>query len=132
MVQLQKLHKGVYKWGGDLQLNTRYKFYEELDLDKDGGKYLSPKADRNVVNKYKLHSVLVHSGGVHGGHYFAFIRPDGHTWLKFDDDKVRGARMCVCVCVCVFVCVRVCGIVCVYARTCVCVYMHGQAGVRAF
>lgn len=73
-------------------MNTRYKFYEELDLDKDDGKYLSPKADRNVINKYKLHSVLVHSGGVHGGHYFAFIRPDGHTWLKFDDDKVRKAR----------------------------------------
>ena len=33
-------------------------------------------------------SVLVHSGGVHGGHYYAYIRPDGKQWLKFDDDRV--------------------------------------------
>ena len=39
-------------------------------------------------NKYKLHSVLVHSGGVHGGHYYAYIRPDGKKWLKFDDTAV--------------------------------------------
>jgi ubiquitin carboxyl-terminal hydrolase 7 len=41
-----------------------------------------------VRNKYKLHSVLVHSGGVHGGHYYAYIRPDGKNWLKFDDTAV--------------------------------------------
>jgi ubiquitin carboxyl-terminal hydrolase 7 len=41
-----------------------------------------------VRNLYKLHSVLVHSGGVHGGHYYAYIRPDGKTWLKFDDTAV--------------------------------------------
>ncbi|KAK8657507.1 hypothetical protein V6N13_035738 [Hibiscus sabdariffa] len=32
------------------------------------------KLDRTVRNLYTLHSVLVHSG-VHGGHYYAFIRP---------------------------------------------------------
>lgn len=42
-------------------------------------------------NKYKLLAVLVHSGGVHGGHYYAFIRPDGETWLKFDDERVEKA-----------------------------------------
>jgi hypothetical protein len=46
------------------------------------------QADRSVRNLYKLHSVLVHSGGVHGGHYYAYIRPDGKTWLKFDDTAV--------------------------------------------
>jgi ubiquitin carboxyl-terminal hydrolase 7 len=25
---------------------------------------------------YKLHGVLVHSGDLHGGHYFALIKPD--------------------------------------------------------
>ena len=29
-----------------------------------------------VRNKYLLHSVLVHSGGVNGGHYYAYIRPE--------------------------------------------------------
>nr|KAJ0217295.1 hypothetical protein LSAT_V11C300140130 [Lactuca sativa] len=39
------------------------------------GKYLSPDADKCVWNLYNLHSVLVNNGGVHGGHYYAFIRP---------------------------------------------------------
>lgn len=46
----------------------------ELDLDRDNHKYLTPGADKSVRNLYHLHSVLVHSGGVHGGHYYAFIR----------------------------------------------------------
>lgn len=33
--------------------------------------------------------MLVHSGDLHGGHYFALIKPDNDTrWLKFDDDRV--------------------------------------------
>jgi ubiquitin carboxyl-terminal hydrolase 7 len=38
---------------------------------------------------YRLHGVLVHSGDLHGGHYFALIKPekDGR-WLKYDDDRV--------------------------------------------
>jgi hypothetical protein len=40
---------------------------------------------------YCLHSVLVHCGDVHGGHYFVYIRPDCSTsWLKFNDEKARG------------------------------------------
>ena len=36
-----------------------------------------------------MHGVLVHSGDLHGGHYFALIKPDRETrWLKFDDDRV--------------------------------------------
>lgn len=40
----------------------------------DPSRYLAPGADRAVRNTYKLLAVLVHSGGVHGGHYYAFIR----------------------------------------------------------
>ena len=71
------------------QINDRYEFPEELDLDAGDGRFLAEDADRSVRNLYRLHSVLVHSGGVHGGHYYAFIRPDGQQWLKFDDDKAR-------------------------------------------
>ena len=60
-----------------------------LDLDVGNGKYLASSADRGVRNLYKLHSVCVHSGGVHGGHYYCYIRPDGQKWLKFDDEKVQ-------------------------------------------
>ena len=70
------------------QINDRYEFPEELDLDIGDGRYLSENADRSVRNKYRLHSVLVHSGGIHGGHYYAYCNPTGHQWLKFDDEKV--------------------------------------------
>jgi hypothetical protein len=65
---------------------------------------LPRQANRSVRNVYKLHSVLVHSGGVHGGHYYAYVRPDGKQWLKFDDtavtleDDARVGRQCGCVC----------------------------------
>ncbi|KAJ9545953.1 hypothetical protein OSB04_025660 [Centaurea solstitialis] len=70
-------------------INDRYEFPLQLDLDRENGKYLSPQADRSVRNLYTLHSVLVHSGGVHGGHYYAYIRPTlSDQWLKFDDERV--------------------------------------------
>lgn len=32
----------------------------------------------------------MHSGGIHGGHYYAFIRPQlqSNQWFKFDDERV--------------------------------------------
>ncbi|KAK6926479.1 MATH/TRAF domain, partial [Dillenia turbinata] len=72
-----------------VKINDRYEFPLQLDLDREDGKYLSPEANRSVRNLYTLHSVLVHSGGVHGGHYYAFIRPTlSDQWYKFDDERV--------------------------------------------
>ncbi|CAL1374042.1 unnamed protein product [Linum trigynum] len=72
-----------------VKINDRYEFPLQLDLDRENGKYLSPDADRSVRNLYTLHSVLVHSGGVHGGHYYAYIRPTlSDQWFKFDDERV--------------------------------------------
>ncbi|XP_038987974.1 ubiquitin carboxyl-terminal hydrolase 12-like isoform X9 [Phoenix dactylifera] len=77
-----------------VKINDRYEFPLQLDLDRDNGKYLSPEADRSVRNLYTLHSVLVHSGGVHGGHYYAFIRPTlSDHWFKFDDERVTKEDM---------------------------------------
>ncbi|KAL3620232.1 ubiquitin carboxyl-terminal hydrolase 13 [Castilleja foliolosa] len=77
-----------------VKINDRYEFPLQLDLDRDNGKYLSPDADRRVRNLYTLHSVLVHSGGVHGGHYYAFIRPNlSNQWYKFDDERVTKEDM---------------------------------------
>ena len=50
-------------------------------------------ADPNDPHTFILHSVLVHSGDVHGGHYYAFVRPysaDGQ-FFKFDDERVTKA-----------------------------------------
>lgn len=44
---------------------------------------------------YRLHGVLVHSGDVGGGHYYAFIRSAPSetckwgSWLRFDDEIVH-------------------------------------------
>lgn len=77
-----------------VKINDHYEFPLQLDLDRDDGKYLSPDADRRVRNLYTLHSVLVHSGGVHGGHYYAFIRPTlSSQWYKFDDERVTKEDM---------------------------------------
>jgi len=67
------------------KINDRFEFPFEIDLDE----FLDESADRSKPWKYKLHGVLVHSGDLHGGHYFALIKPDRDTrWLKFDDDRV--------------------------------------------
>ncbi|KAL8152397.1 hypothetical protein V2J09_010157 [Rumex salicifolius] len=72
-----------------IKINDRYEFPLQLDLDRENGKYLAPEADRSVRNLYTLHSVLVHSGGIHGGHYYAYIRPTlSDQWFKFDDERV--------------------------------------------
>lgn len=71
------------------QINDMYKYYDELDLDTGDGKYLASNADRSAKNLYRLHSVMVHSGSLAGGHYYAFIRTDlSGQWLKFDDERV--------------------------------------------
>ena len=69
----------------DVQINDRHEFPFEIDLEE----FLDVSADRSHPWVYKLHGVLVHSGDLHGGHYFALIKPDRETrWLKFDDDRV--------------------------------------------
>jgi ubiquitin carboxyl-terminal hydrolase 7 len=61
-----------------------------LDLSK----FLTDDADRAKSPVYHLHGVLVHSGDVHGGHYYAFIRPTTKPeWFKFDDDRVTRAAV---------------------------------------
>ncbi|KAJ0469972.1 putative ubiquitinyl hydrolase 1 [Helianthus annuus] len=95
VLQLQ-LKRFEYDFTRDtmVKINDRYEFPLELDLDRENGKYLSPDADKSVRNLYTLHSVLVHSGGVHGGHYYAFIRPTlSDQWFKFDDERVTKEDM---------------------------------------
>lgn len=43
----------------EMQINDRYEFPLQLDLDRDNGKYLSPDADRSVRNLYMLHRYMV-------------------------------------------------------------------------
>lgn len=86
------LHLQLKRFEYDMQrdamvkINDRHEFPFEIDL-KNYIDQTIPEKDENWV--YKLHGVLVHSGDLHGGHYFALIKPDRDTrWLKFDDDRV--------------------------------------------
>ncbi|CAG8737552.1 19364_t:CDS:10, partial [Gigaspora margarita] len=85
------LHLQLKRFEYDMQrdttvkINDRYEFPMEIDLER----YLSPEADKAKPYKYLLHGVLVHSGDLHGGHYFALLKPEKNgKWLKFDDDRI--------------------------------------------
>ncbi|KAI8991002.1 hypothetical protein BDF20DRAFT_903898 [Mycotypha africana] len=67
-----------------VKINDRYEFPSEINLDK----YCS-NSDKDGPYDYELHGVLVHSGDISGGHYFALIRPGKEEkWYRFDDDRV--------------------------------------------
>ncbi|KAI5451946.1 ubiquitin-specific protease ubp15 [Naganishia albida] len=68
------------------KINDRHEFPFEIDL-KD---FLDPESEE-VKNPqiYDLQAVLVHSGDLNGGHYFALIKPEKEgRWFKYDDDRV--------------------------------------------
>lgn len=73
-----------------MKVNDRYEFPEVWDASP----YLADGADRSQSWTYHLHGVLVHSGDLNAGHYYAFIKPtkDGH-YYKFDDDRVTRATL---------------------------------------
>jgi ubiquitin carboxyl-terminal hydrolase 7 len=73
-----------------MKINDRYEFPETFDATP----YLSDEADKSEPYIYQLHSVLVHSGDLNAGHYYAFIKPTKEGWFyKYDDDRVTKATM---------------------------------------
>ncbi|RLN95700.1 hypothetical protein BBJ28_00017199, partial [Nothophytophthora sp. Chile5] len=84
---------------GMVKIHDRFEFPKTLVLDEFVSNEDEEKPDSNAAKVkaprhiYHLHSVLVHSGDVHGGHYYVFIRPGKHIatssdWFRFDDDKI--------------------------------------------
>jgi hypothetical protein len=77
-LQLKRFHFDLEKMDM-VKLNSRFEFQRRLNL--------SPHAPN--AGSYLLHAVVVHSGDVNSGHYYAFIRPTvENQWFKFDDDTV--------------------------------------------
>ncbi|KAF0694514.1 Aste57867_14596 [Aphanomyces stellatus] len=72
---------------GMVKVHDRFEFSKELNLKA----YMQ---DTTAPSTYHLHSILVHSGDVHGGHYYVYIRSQvsfqegGSLWYKFDDDVI--------------------------------------------
>lgn len=72
---------------------------EKMDMCKLNGRMEYPRlldlgALAEGSGQYMLHTVIIHSGGVSSGHYYAFVRVhDGEAgkacqWVKFDDENV--------------------------------------------
>ncbi|TDZ12865.1 Ubiquitin carboxyl-terminal hydrolase 21 [Colletotrichum sidae] len=73
-----------------MKINDRYEFPEFFDA----APFLSEDADKSEPWTYQLHGVLVHSGDLNAGHYYAFLKPEKDGWFyKYDDDKVTKATM---------------------------------------
>jgi ubiquitin carboxyl-terminal hydrolase 7 len=67
------------------KINDHFKFYDKLDV-KD---FVHNPSDEEDYN-YTLHSVVVHKGNIHNGHYYAYIRPSlDNKWYNFNDEMVR-------------------------------------------
>jgi ubiquitin carboxyl-terminal hydrolase 7 len=73
-----------------MKINDRYEFPETFNA----APYLSEDADTSESWIYQLHGVLVHSGDLNAGHYYAFIKPTKDGWFyRYDDDRVTKATM---------------------------------------
>lgn len=71
-----------------MKVNDRYAFPEVWDASP----YLDDTADKSEPYIYHLHGVLVHSGDLNAGHYYAFLKPEkGGDFYRFDDDRVTRA-----------------------------------------
>ncbi|KAH8927853.1 cysteine proteinase [Atractiella rhizophila] len=83
-LQLKRFEYDIQR-DANIKINDRYEFPFSMDL----APYLDSDVDQSEPWIYDLYGVLVHSGDVHGGHYFVLIKPDiDGKWLKFDDDRV--------------------------------------------
>ncbi|KAF0549637.1 putative ubiquitin-specific processing protease 21 [Gigaspora margarita] len=68
-----------------VKINDRFEYPLEIDLQR----YLSPDSDRSKPHNYLLHGVIFHSGYLHEGSYYVFIKPEKNgKWFKFDDDRI--------------------------------------------
>lgn len=73
-----------------MKINDRHEFPEVFDA----APFLNEDADMSEPWTYQLHGVLVHSGDLNAGHYYAFIKPEKDGWFyKYDDDKVTRATL---------------------------------------
>lgn len=82
MIQLRRFERDGQR---SCKVNDRFEFPSEIDLTK----FMTSTAAQARQNVYELFGVLVHSGSIGVGHYYAFLRPTlEKQWFKFDDATV--------------------------------------------
>ncbi|CAG8316997.1 unnamed protein product [Penicillium salamii] len=86
------LHLKRFEYDLNLDMMAKVNDLHTFPMEFDAAPYLSSGADKSESWIYQLHGVLVHSGNLDAGHYYAFLKPtkDGH-WYRFDDDRVNRA-----------------------------------------
>ncbi|KAK7967391.1 ubiquitin carboxyl-terminal hydrolase [Apiospora aurea] len=90
------LHLHLKRFEYDIQRDAMMKVNDRFEFPDlfDAAPYLEKGADVSEPWVYKLHGVLVHSGDLNAGHYYAFLKPNKDGWFyRFDDDKVTKATM---------------------------------------
>lgn len=88
------LHLQLKRFEYDFQRDTMMKINDRYEFPEvwDAAPYLSADADKSQSWVYHLHGVLVHSGDLNAGHYYAFLKPNKDAdFYKFDDDRVTRA-----------------------------------------
>ena len=70
------------------KINDYYTFPLILDMNKYTEDYIKYKKEED--NKYKLKSMIIHSGNCDAGHYYAYILDDkSNEWFEFNDIRVE-------------------------------------------
>jgi len=88
------LHLQLKRFEYNFQADAMTKVYDRYEFPEvwDASPYLSEGANRSEPYIYHLHGVLVHSGDLNAGHYYAFLKPGKNgDFYKFDDDRVTRA-----------------------------------------
>ncbi|CAO0799162.1 unnamed protein product [Mucor circinelloides] len=78
-----------------VKINDRHEFPAEIDLQPYHiSREEQSQSQQSPSFKYILHGVLVHTGSVSNGHYFAFVRPTKEDkWFEFNDERVTPAAL---------------------------------------
>ncbi|OHT06318.1 Clan CA, family C19, ubiquitin hydrolase-like cysteine peptidase [Tritrichomonas foetus] len=70
MIQLRRFERDLEN-NRNIKINDRFEYPMEIDL----APFVSKSSDHTKNNVYVLSAVIVHSGSIVSGHYYAYIRP---------------------------------------------------------
>lgn len=102
MIQLKRFDYD-FERDAAVKFNDYFEFPRELDMEPYTVAGMAKREneavdcepedlDPNVIRKYNLRGMVVHSGQASGGHYYSYIK-DGQKWYKFDDGDVTEVNM---------------------------------------
>ena len=70
------------------KINDYYEFPMILDMNKYTEEFINNKKSED--NKYKLKSIIIHSGNCDAGHYYAYILDEkSQEWYEFNDINIK-------------------------------------------